>query len=297
MSYLSKQNSKKGAKVISLIEERIGSEIEIQSFFNTNDIVIEFTNSKYPILKINGVDLKEYELVFIYSTGRNIDIASIIGHYCRLNNIKFINSRDANYYYAGKILQKLLLAYANLPIPKYIFFSNLSTVTYAQVANKLGERFIIKGSKSQLGRQVFLVENEADFERILIKIDEIKKDSLFFFEEFIDSNNTVRGIVTGNKCTVRINVAKEENTFKTNHGKADFSINKDTDFESLCVSASKTMQLEFSGVDTIFDKIKNTTLILEVNKAPGLTVEPFVSLEIDAISDFLKDSLTNKGIN
>ncbi len=285
-----REKTEKAQKVFNLIQERIGDKVELESCFGFNAIEIKLTKDlKLPSFQINGKDLKQYSKVIMYTVGeRNWDISSLIAQYCEYNNIKVLNSREKYFYHAGKILQKVILPFHNLLIPKFYFNTNLEELSYSKIKEELGEKFVAKQSKATLGKKVKLIQSEEEFNTLKNQIKQNQdNEGFWFFEEFIEHSYSVRGIVTGDECKVRITVQKELDNFKTNHGVAKFEANTDENFGAMCVKAAKALKLEISGVDTVLNAKNNELYVFEVNKSPGITVDDFVSPEIDVISDLI----------
>jgi len=208
-------------------------------------------------------------------------------------NIKFINSQDAYNFRAGKILEKVLLTGNKIINPRFYF--TLKIPSYKTIVENLGVPFVAKQSRSNFGKKVFLIRNEKDFTSHKDKfIQNLDNQGLWFFEEFIDHTQTIRGIVTGNKCKVKIVVEKEENSFKTNHGKATFSNEIDPQFEKICVKAAKLLMLELAGVDTVYNMKTKKINVLEINKSPGITLKPKHSIEVDQIADYISTAIKLK---
>lgn len=256
------------------------------------DIIYGFANQDIKItskgvsiqMTINGTDLKEYSKIFIYNLGKNkinLDMSSLISFYATKFGSQVINSQEVYNYRAGKILEKLLLKLNSLPTPDFYFSSKIPT--YKEVSEFLGEKFIAKQSKSNFGKKVFLVENEDQYNNMQFEHN-VDKQGLWFFEQFLPHEYSIRGIVTGDKVITAIKVSKETDSFKTNHGEAQFYKNTDVNFEKNCVEAAKLMKLELAGIDTVIND--GQMYILEINKSPGITLDDR-STEMEQIAEYL----------
>ncbi len=253
--------------------------------FKDQDVKIEGGKGINTTARINNVDIKDYSKIFIYNLGKNkvnLYLANILSIIADANNTKVTNTQELYSFRTGKILEKILLSLNSLPTPRFYFANPMPK--YNEVKEKLGERFVAKQSKSNFGKKVILINNEEEFNKLELEHDS-DNEGLWFFEEFVAHQFSTRGIVTGLQVETAIKVQKEKDTFKTNHGEATFYKNEDKEFETLCVKAAQLMKLELAGVDTVTSE--GETLILEINKSPGITVNP-PSLEIQQIANYLK---------
>lgn len=288
-----KKQTSRTAKIYHLLRDRVNKKYNLDVSHTYSNIEISSKNNKLEF-KINGKDLKKYSTIFLYTIYNyidspfdlfNLEMASLIGHYCRLNNISCINSFNKEHFIAGKLSGKVILGVSKLNMPDFIFNSDCKKYSYKELSKFFKNKtFVVKNPKSKLGREVSLIKSESDLYDLLKDKNEF---DLVYFEEFIQHEFTVRGFVCGDKCDLLIKVSKEDNDFKTNHGKAVFITEKiDKAISKLSIKAAKTMQIEIAGVDLVPYKSNGNYKILEVNCSPGITLEP-LSPEIDAISDFL----------
>jgi glutathione synthase/RimK-type ligase-like ATP-grasp enzyme len=271
----------------------IDDSVEISDAQGLENVEI-FSKENGVEMLINGISANEYDLILNYKTTQNYSIASLIAHYCNHNGIKIINEADHYFYRLGKILQKVILGSNDILVPRFYFHSDASKYNYEHLKSFLGDKFVAKQSMAQLGKKVFLIETEDDFNNLKeILVHDIDDHGLWLFEEFIQHDFSIRGFVTGDTCPVAIKVSTEKDSFKTNHGEAEFYMNEDKQLEEMCVKAAKLIKLDISGVDTITAKNGNV-YILEVNKAPGITIDKGHSLEADAILNLILNRTNGK---
>ena len=288
--------SEKHTQIFNILKEEIINDYELECGFLKDDINIIGKENSVSIT-INGIDLQSYSQVIIYKTGAkstNWTMASLIGHYCRLNKIPCFNTKFGINLIGGKILSKILFVGNNINTPDFIFLRNISADSYDEIAKVLGNKFVAKQSKASLGKKVILVSNKDEY---LSKINQFKhcinNAGLWFFEEFIPHEFTTRGFVTGNKCNliIEVKVETEENSFKTNHGEAHFIQNNiSEELQNICIKSAQIHNLQISGVDTVLDTRDNKIKVFEVNQGPGITLLPNISPEIYKIAEFIKEN-------
>ncbi len=276
------------------IKKYLNEEIEIVASYGYSNLEIYSDPLAGLKIKINDHDISKFEVVYMYTlSSANYDISCLIAQFCEYKGIKYINSREKFNYHVGKILQKVLLTLNNIPTPRFYFSNNLSTLSYDYLSNLIGERFILKQSKANLGKKVFLINNE---EELITKLSSIKhnddNDGLWFIEEFIPHKNTYRGFVSGEECKTQIHVSKEVDSFKTNHGQAVFSREVIAEVKELAVRAAQLLELQVSGVDIVFDENDKKYKVFEVNKSPGITIKDTLeSFEAEDIANYINNLL------
>lgn len=282
-------------QISSSLKKYLNEEIDLKIAIGYKECKI-YTEDKNKIhFSINGYDLDEFNLVYMYGIGSiNYDLSSLISQYCLYNGIKFINTREKYNYHVGKILQKLILGLNNLPTPRFFFSSNFTSNSYEEIKHLLGESFVLKKSKSRLGKKVFLIKSEKDFKEKLSDINNTlnKKHKLFFAEEYIPHKNTFRGIVCGDNCDTQIFVSKEIDSFKTNHGEAVFSKKVIPEIKDLSIKSANLLKLQIAGVDIVFDEIENIYKVFEINQSPGITIDKNLnSFEAEDIANYINSLL------
>ncbi len=240
------------------------------------------------VVTIGGYDPADFDVVINYNvrkSPKSYDIASLIAFYCESKDVRLINRMELHNFTAGKVLQKLLFKINGLHSPRFYFSGDDKNHNYEWISSILGDKFVAKQAKSELGRKVILIENADQLAKLSDQIKHnIDEDGLWHFEEFVPHEKSTRGFVTGEKCDARIDVLKEEESFRTNEGKATFAQNIDQELTEMCIKAAKLFKLEIAGVDTIVDNRTGELMILEANKSPGITIDPEPSIECDVIA-------------
>src|SRR5690625_513737 len=167
-----------------------------------------------------------------------------------------------------KTYQKLMKS--NLPIPETLIGpinfikpieSNRKFIT--QSIEHFGFPFIIKEAYGSFGEQVYLIKNNTDIEKALSKIN----DRPFMCQSFIDSSfgTDIRVQVVGNEVVTAMK-RTSINDFRANvttGGKMQNYLPSNYE-KHLAIEATKSLGLDFAGVDLLFGK-NSERIICEVN--------------------------------
>lgn len=149
--------------------------------------------------------------------------------------------------------------------PKYILGN--SGLCYKNLSGYFGGRIVAKGLENSMGREIFLLESEADMEQ-LRKYGECRE---WLFEEFIETSYgkdlriyAIRGEVVGcmkrqTKSDFRANVALGSNTFPYEITDEIRKIARDIYLQT---------GLDFVGIDLLFGK--DCFYLCEINVMPGI---------------------------
>lgn len=242
-------------------------------------------------IKINNFDIANYKLVFIRRAGKYVRSIGGIIKYLDYKKVKFI---DPAYREIGMSLDKassaLRLAIKRIPVPYTIFCYRESVlINKEKIIKTLAFPIIAKAIFSEQNRDIYILKNSNDFERLIKKT---KKD--FIFQKFIDIEKEYRFLILGEKVRVL------EQKFKRNYEnlKVEYkdltgpSIFLDIycatqDANRIALRSAKILGLDISGVDLAIEKLTKKIYIIEVNKGPGIEPNARTSPELKAFSDYL----------
>lgn len=261
--------------------------VELRTF---SEIFFVIKTGKVKI-NINNFDIANYKLVFIRRAGKYVRSIGGIIKYLDYKKVKFI---DPAYREIGMSLDKasnaLRLAIKRIPVPYTIFCYRESVISNKEkIIKALGFPIIAKAIFSEQNRDIYILKNSNDFERLVKKT---KKD--FIFQKFIDIEKEYRFLILGEKVCVL------EQKFKRNYEnlKVEYqdltgpSIFLDLycatqDANRIALRSAKILGLDISGVDLAIEKVTKKIFIIEVNKGPGIEPNARTSPELKAFSDYL----------
>lgn len=167
--------------------------------------------------------------------------------------------------YINKYEQLLYIDSSNFEKPKYILAN--ADIVYGDLSERLGNRIVAKGLENSMGREIFLLENEEDFQ----KLKQFGSQKEWLFEEFIDTSYgrdvrvySIRGEVVA--CMMR----SSKNDFRANVALGGSTIAYETtdEIRSIARDIYKQTGLDFVGIDLLFGK--SGFYFCEINVMPGL---------------------------
>lgn len=174
------------------------------------------------------------------------------------------NGKDAFNLYVNKY-EQITRLYSNAFIkPKYVLGSFCTP--FDDLKNRLGLPFVAKGLESSMGREIFLIENEQDWN--LLDSDPAKE---WLFEEFIATSLgrdlrlfTIRGQAVA--CMMR----QSQNDFRANValGSKVIPFAIDQRLKNVADDIWQQTHLDFVGIDLLFGK--EQYCFCEINVMPGL---------------------------
>lgn len=193
---------------------------------------------------------------------------AVIRHLERLG-VSCFNSSVSIDTVKDKLYTQQILAEKNLPVPKTMLIK--FPINIKLIEKKINYPIIVKTLSGSQGKGVFLANDKKSFEDLMQMVEIANPKVSIILQEFISSSfgRDLRVFVIGGRavaCMLR------ENT--TGDFKANFSAggkvskhNLTPEIEWLATEATRSLGLEISGVDLLFDK--NHFKICEVNSSPG----------------------------
>lgn len=264
---------------------------ELHSF---SDITFEIKTGKVKI-KSKGKDLSTYNLVFVRRAGKYVRFMGAISKYLDYKHIDFI---DPAFREIGMSMDKasssLRLAIKKIPVPDSYFCFRLAILKNKEkIIKYLGFPIIAKAINSQRNNDIFILRNENDFNKLLIR-----SEKEFIFQKFIDIENEFRLLVMGGKVVVlekksvrnykKIKVEYLDPNEPSVFLKLDEACIK---IHKMALSATKTLNLDIAGVDIAVEKGSKNNYLIEVNKGPGIVPDAKTSPELKAFSDYLQQKI------
>lgn len=260
-----------GTLKIKKIEDLVDNLVEVSKKFNIdlikvkNTEVIPYYNEEGEgKIKLNRVLEKPKFIIF---WDKDIYLAKHLENmgYRLFNNSKAIDNCD------DKGLMHLALASKSIKMPKtylspMIFYpENIEDDYLISIFKDLKEDVIIKEAKGSFGMQVYNIKSKEEF---INKVSDLNiRNSRFIIQENIKTSfgRDIRVNIVGNKV---IGAMLRESTvdFRANisQGAVGKLITLNREQEEIALKAHKALELDFSGVDLLFDE-KEKPILCEVN--------------------------------
>ena len=179
---------------------------------------------------------------------------------------KQYNSRNAFDIFVNKYEQVKRLHSSSFLTPRYCL--GTAILSFRSIIEMLGSPFVAKGLESSMGEEVFLIENEAEYNDLLLKYG---KEKEWLFQEFIENSYgkdirffSIRGHVVA--CMQRTS----KNDFRANValGASVEQYEVTDQIRNIARDMYNQTGLDFLGIDLLFGKEK--PYFCEINVMPGL---------------------------
>jgi len=266
----------------------------VASLCSFSDLFFEIKTGKVKIMAKNN-DLSKFDLVFVRRAGRYVRLMGAISKYLDYKKIAFI---DPAFREIGMSMDKassaIRLALKKVPMPDtYFCFRHAIVKNKEKIIKKLGFPIIAKAVNSQRNKNIFILRDESDFEKLLKKS---KKE--FIFQRFIDIEKEFRLLIMGN-C-VRVLEKKSVRNYKKikveylDPDEPSVFLKLDTvcdKINEIALKSTKVLNLDIAGVDVAIEKNTNKNFVIEVNKGPGIVPDAKTSPELKAFSDYLQQKI------
>lgn len=246
-------------EIVRKAKEEYGITLEVKNIHKFTLI-----SGDYNKLLYDGVEVTELPKIAI---SRRYEI--YLFRQLELLGVKVFNNVQSMIDARNKMKTHQMLANSGVKTPKTVYMVPKRTVMnikYDDVSKLLGKKFILKWIYGSQGTFVHLVDNEKDFNELVLKYQ-----GKVLFQEFIEESFgfDIRAYVLGGEyvgCAVR---KSSSGDFRSNLAKGGSALKFDKEYEikDLAVQAAKAVNLDICGVDILVGK--DGYYICEVNAIPG----------------------------
>lgn len=262
----------------------------------TKDIKCTIEGNSYQIYS-NGEDLSKLDVILVRGLTKERNHKTIL-HFLEKAGVRIVDTKLANSYdNSSKVDTAFTLANAGFSVPKSLYFSNLSDISFAKITECFGEGkpVIAKISVSSQGRGVFKLENEQDYKEFVKGLKEAQKKEILF-QEYIEHEGDYRIFVIGDKVIGAIYRRKVGTDFRSNvaQGAVPEKAEISEEIAKTAIAAKNAVGLEIAGVDMIIKD--NQYWILEINWAPqfmGFTTATGINIP-EKLVMYLEESTNGK---
>lgn len=229
----------------------------------TNDEILVDINS------INGLDNKHIKNVdFILFWDKDVKLAK----YLENIGFKVFNSANSIAICDDKSLTHLYLMNSGIKMSRTIIapmtYANIGYTNYdylEKVKNALKFPFIVKEVFGSFGKQVYMVSNANEFEKI---VKERSQNSSLIFQEYISTSKgrDIRLQVVGDKVVAAMYRYNKSGDFRANLSNGGKMKNYIPTKEQadIAIRCCKILGLDFAGVDLLFGE-EDEPIVCEVN--------------------------------
>lgn len=240
-------------------------------FGSYNKLEIHFIDGGVTIFH-KGVDIREYDKIWLSSMWQTRDIAYAVHLYLEANKISHTRAEQAT----SKVTDQMKVALAGLKTPN-TWYSTKSNITnhVKNIESICKYPLVIKDTIGSRGRYASFISNVYDLVATSISLDSAKK---YLYQEFIP-NDYEWGVLIANGQIVSAEksypkVGEYRNNACNGATEVFVPVNEiPKNIQELTLKAAKVLDLDWSRVDILEDKNTGVPYILEANRYPGITTK------------------------
>ena len=279
-------DSEKGCtnKTVETLSKILSAE-KIQAeaaFFGEIEFFIETGNVE---AFINKEPIKKISTIFFRKVGIYRNEACVLANIALKNKINFLDNLYVWSNEPSKMKQTFTLAFNDVSVPKTYYSPYYDNEKIQRAIEFLKLPVIVKLSRSNRGKGVFLARSEEEVQRILKDVD---REAII--QEFIPNEFDYRILVLGGSAAIaekRIHSEKEEFRNNVSLGAKEEFIEISEIPEriiKLAQIAAKVGNIQVAGVDIVSSG--EESYVLEINRTPAFT-HTGESSEIKQLANFL----------
>lgn len=256
----------------------------IRGHYRDIEVIISTTDMR---ILINGVDLRDFDYVWVTGSWSKRDFARAISlyltHYQEPHTI--VNEGAGS----TKLVDMTIFALGKIAQPRSYFCSRTE---YLRRAEEIGTvckfPLIAKDVKGTFGRNSFLANDMKELKQKLFEADE---KTSFIFQEYIE-NDYDWGVIVGNDTVLSAEKSyrKQDDTTFMNHasgGATEVFVPTSEVPEKvreMAIKASHLLNLTWARSDILVDNKNGKPYILETNRSPRMTSK---STEVEAFAQYI----------
>lgn len=243
------------------------------------------------------LNIKDCSVVYFNQTAGYTQLAGTIGYLLKKSKIKFIDESFENLGAANNKLGNIVkLALANVPIVPSFYASRKNLLNLRKtVVKEFGYPIFAKSLTKQRRQGIFIIKRPEDFNKLL----KAYRDSRgFLLQKYIDVAKEFRLVVMGNRVAALHEEAKRQ--FKGNRIQVDSEESQTgwldpsiapREMTDAVVRGAEALGLNIAGADGAIERKTGKIYIFEINRGPGLTLDPKVSPELPELAKYMSDLL------
>lgn len=230
-------------------------------------------------LYINGIDVSNFDLIYIRVVGKRIEDATLLANYAKEKGIRIIDKLYENSHLlpssVAKSIETAKLIKAGVPMPKTIYGS-LEYLKEVAVS-EFGFPFVIKSTTGKKAREVWAPQDQAEFDELYGELRSLEKQGArYFAQEFLKSSQRYRVFTLGGKAVFALTQPTkwrkrfiEKVNGEVPEGERGVIDPIPEDIVEIAQMAANAADLDISGVDVMKVDETGELLIIEANAAPS----------------------------
>ena len=252
-----------------VIENKLVKQLKARGIKTVTGLNLRHAVAKNGHITHDGRKLDQLDLFFSYNAGEQTQYQMFL--YQALNRvIPMVNSYDAFYLTEDKFQTAFTLRQHGVATPSFKLCHRDDTHELKKIIKKWN-RMVYKPTDGWGGVGLTKIESEATLDTLLPFLNQM--DLRFFYvEKFIDYDNTdYRVDVVDGQYVACYGRKAGENDWRTNvtSGGSVFLREPDDAVIDLAIRAAEVCGTDIAGVDIIYDREKEESVVLEVNGIPA----------------------------
>ena len=243
--------------------------------FHLKDLRLKVGSDAPVVCSAGGVDLREMSLIFVRGFWHYEKEVTFLAQFCRMHRIPLLDTALIENQVISKLSDIEKFAATGLPVPKTIYIESIHEIQALE--RELGFPIIAKEDRSRRGRNVLMIKTHAELVAFVEKNCSTTGPSTadrYHFQEFIPADFDVRVLVLGEKVLGAIERrSNDPNEFRHNIalGGHASTTTISQEIQTMALTAARTLDYQFAGVDFITHRGTGQIYILEANRSPGFT--------------------------
>lgn len=243
-----------------------------------------------PKISVRGWPIDDYDAIIVRkipgSTAERVFYRMDVLHRFEDMGIYVINPAEAIERAVDKFYTSALLEKTGINTPKTVVTERFNEAMEA--FHELGMDVVVKPLFGSLGMGMARISDEDTAYRVFKALDMVQ--GVYYLQEFIPhSNEDIRAFVIDD--IVVASMLRTSPSWKTNisAGGSAKPYKLQNEKEQISIKATKTIGLEYSGVDLLVSEYDGETYVIELNSTPGwrglqtVTEKDITSLIVDYI--------------
>lgn len=241
----------------------------------------------------SGLDLRDFDFIFVKSWTRFSDVASAIGIYLNNTHTNFDPKEITSFRSQGKVSELFLMWSRGLRIPNTLYSPGNHRLEEMLKEHGQHKKMVVKAVGGSGGNANYLIQEVKELDSIYKQ----HKNTDFVAQDFIPNDSDYRLLILGQKVRLIIKRVREDvsshlnNTSKganaTLVSLEEFSSELIKKSESLCSSMKRTV----AGVDIMFDSETGEAYFLEINKSPQVGSGAFMDEKVELMLEYVNENL------
>jgi glutathione synthase/RimK-type ligase-like ATP-grasp enzyme len=248
-------------------------------------------------LRATGQDIADFSMVYFKTTTFYMDVAAATARYLEEQNVPFLDEAIKHFPGTSKLYQYIILTAAGVAIPRSVFvMPSVLPDSFDMIAERLGVPFVLKDIHGNKGEHNYVITDEATFKRYANELLEERVQAVA--QAFVENDGDYRVLVFGNKIRLVIERKRRDNSTHLNNtsqgAAADVVPARVLPplVQRQCLTGSRVMGRQISGVDIVYDKVRKAWYCLEVNDGPQLATGVFRAEKHALVAQYLERKAT-----